>query len=159
MILEWINRRYNTHLNEANLVEVKNFALVWNIFEGSICDSHFTISNFRQRLEQQTEEHEFNMTDFEPYMNYFRSRYITNNSINSRFTRLYIENRHWAKYAERILLEDTPEINDIIMVLIIIVYRLRNNLFHGRKEMPSINHQADNFSNANNFLMTLIDNF
>jgi len=46
---------------------------------------------------------------------------------------------------------------DIVGALLIIVFRLRNNLFHGAKWAYGIAGQLDNFSNANEVLMAALD--
>lgn len=153
MILEWINRRYHTHLNEANLVEVKNFALVWNIFEGSVCDSSFSIDKIEQKLNNRT----IDTTIFQAHIDYFKDRYTTNGSVNNYFDRLNFRGRDSKNFVQRILLGENILMKDYVLAITIIVYRLRNNLFHGLKEMITIDGQRDNFNNANQFLIKLID--
>lgn len=152
-MLEWINNRFNTNLNESNLYNVKNFALIWNIFEGRICDSHFTIGLIEERLT----DIEFNIEDFEPFISYFKDRYTTNGEMNNSFHYLYFRNGDRRDFVQRVLLGEEIPIKDCVLATTIIVYRLRNNLFHGLKEMHSIDGQRDNFNNANQFLMKLVD--
>lgn len=153
MIIGWINRRYHTHLNEANLAEVKNFALVWNIFEGRVCNYSFRISEIEQKLQNLA----INIVDFLPYIAYFKDRYTHNNSMENCFDGLNFRNGDRRSFVEGVLLGENILAKDYLLAITIIVYRLRNNLFHGLKEMHSINGQRDNFDNANQFLMKLID--
>lgn len=44
-----------------------------------------------------------------------------------------------------------------IEAIIIIIGRYRNNLFHGLKEISSIDLQKENFDIANEFLMTVLE--
>lgn len=155
MILDWINRKYHTHLNEANLVEVKNFALVWNIFEGRICNCSFDIGQIERKLKNRT----INLADFQPYITYFKDRYTTNGSMDNCFDGLYFRSGDQRDFVKKVLLEleENITLTEYVLAITIIVYRLRNNLFHGIKEMHSIDNQRDNFNNANQFLMKLID--
>jgi hypothetical protein len=41
--------------------------------------------------------------------------------------------------------------------LLVIVYRLRNNLFHGEKWEGGISGQKDNFDNANRVLIAALE--
>lgn len=151
MIVEWINRRNNTNLTESDLVEVKNFALVWNIFEGHICN--FTI----EKIEEKLANIELVITDFRVYIDYFKDRYITGGEMNDRFENLQLRRSDRPHFVARTLLGTEISTRDCVLATTIIVYRFRNNLFHGLKEMHSIESQRNNFNNANQFLMKLID--
>jgi hypothetical protein len=45
----------------------------------------------------------------------------------------------------------------VILAISIIIYRYRNNLFHGIKDIPKIDAQIENFKNANSFLISFLD--
>ena len=51
----------------------------------------------------------------------------------------------------------TSDEAEILSAVLIVVLRLRNNLFHGEKWTYGIKGQLDNFRNANNVLMSVID--
>ena len=48
------------------------------------------------------------------------------------------------------------DLGNILAVLLIIVYRYRNNFFHGIKWAYNFRDQLDNFTNANRLLSMLI---
>ena len=60
---------------------------------------------------------------------------------------------------QEVLESDNPSKQNIIKALLIIVYRLRNNLFHGKKRLETLNTQIDNFKITNKLLATVIEQY
>jgi len=58
---------------------------------------------------------------------------------------------------EQVLRREPATAVQVTTALMIIVYRLRNNLFHGNKWSDGIHDQRANFQNANQILMVLMD--
>jgi len=152
---DWINQRFGTNFTEEDLLNVKNFALIWNVFESTTCANNFTIN----RIEQRIEERNIDIDIFAETIAYFKDRYVTNGTFNERFAHLNFRANDRQPLVEDVLLEFNTTPNDVILAIIIIVYRFRNNLFHGNKNIQEIDGQNENFLNANAFLSRLIDNF
>ncbi len=72
-----------------------------------------------------------------------------------KYTYWYIKVYRWV--IEKVLLGKEEDQTAIIKALILIIYRYRNNLFHGEKEIASLPNQQENFDYANNFLMTCLE--
>ena len=51
--------------------------------------------------------------------------------------------------------EISPE--KVLLAILMIVYRYRNNLFHGEKSIRDLPNQIDNFRNANQLLMVFME--
>ena len=47
----------------------------------------------------------------------------------------------------------------IFLAMLIIIYRLRSNLFHGEKSVYELPGQVENFRMANQVLMTFLDRY
>ena len=150
---EWINQRFGINLNEEDLTSVKDFALIWNIFESYVCLSNFRI----QTVETELQNHQFDINEFQPFLDYFRNRYITNGNFNGRFPHLNFRPTDRQLLVEEVLRGNNVNPREIILALVIIVYRFRNNLFHGVKDIQVIDEQRDNFTNANALLRLLLD--
>lgn len=152
---DWINQRYGTNFTEENLLNVKNFSLIWNVFESTICGNNFSIN----LIEQELADRNIDVNLFMEILEYFQNRYITNNETNDRFDHLHFRPNDREALVTEVLLGNNVNSNDIILSIIIIVYRFRNNLFHGLKNIQQIDGQNENFQNANIFLSRLIDNY
>lgn len=152
---DWINQRFGTNFTENDLLNVKNFSLIWNVFESTACANHFSIN----RIEQEIGNRNIDVNNFTDNIAYFKNRYVTNGALNGRFAHLNFRPNDRQALVEDVLLEINTSPNDIILAIVIIVYRYRNNLFHGVKNIQQIDGQNENFQNANTFLTRLIDNF
>lgn len=155
VLTEWMNSKYGTAFDEADLASIKDFSLIWNVFESKVCGNHFSIS----RLQQNLADRNLDINIFQIHLNYFRNRYVFHGAITPRFIFLHFRAGDRRQLVEDVMLGNNNTTNDIILAIIIIVYRFRNNLFHGLKNIKHINQQRENFETANDFLIKFIDNF
>ena len=152
---EWINNRFGVNLNDENLSSIKEFSLIWNVFEGTVCNNNFSIAT----AEAQILNRQFNLADFQSNLDYFKDRYVENGATNDRFNFLHFRPNDREELVRQVLLGNNTDIHQIVLAITIIIYRFRNNLFHGLKDIRVIDQQNDNFQNANSFLMTLLNQF
>jgi hypothetical protein len=150
---EWINKRFGVAFADQDLSSVKDFSLYWNVFEDTVCGNNFNL----ETLEQSFQAKNFNRADFQSSIDYFRNRYVTDGKLNDKFPFLYFRNNDRQGFVEQVLLGQLDDTNNIILASAIIVYRFRNNLFHGLKDIRTINFQQDNFDAANNFLQSILN--
>jgi len=152
---QWLNNKFGTNFGEDDLKNIKDFSLIWNVFEDNVCGNNFSI----QRLQQDLVNRNIDVNLFANHLTYFKNRYIKNGTFTNRFHFLNFRPNDSQQLVEAVLLGTDTNPNNIILAIAIIVYRFRNNLFHGLKEVQYIDQQNENFEMANNFLTTLIDNF
>lgn len=152
-LTEWINQRFGVAFVDNDIVSVKDFSLYWNVFEDTVCANNFNI----QTAEQSFLLKKFTRADFQNTIDYFRNRYVTNGNLNNKFPHLHFRANDRQIFVEQVLLSQLDDTNDIILASTIIIFRFRNNLFHGVKDIRIINFQHDNFATANHFLQTLLN--
>ena len=58
---------------------------------------------------------------------------------------------------KRVLTKIETEPKEILKALLYILYRFRNNLFHGEKEVVRLNGQIENFKVANDLLAKVLE--
>ena len=58
---------------------------------------------------------------------------------------------------ERVLQRNETDLKKIVFALVLIIYRYRNNFFHGEKDLRFLEGQKDNFDVANKMIMRLLD--
>ncbi|NLD50873.1 MAG: hypothetical protein GX660_27335, partial [Clostridiaceae bacterium] len=141
---EWINNRFGTDFTENDLLSIKNFSLIWNVFENDVCHNNCSVARLTERLHPI----QFEVDEFAGCLEYFKDRYVTDGATNGRFEHLNFRNNDRRELVEEVLLGNNNEISSIVLALSIIVYRFRNNLFHGLKEIQFIDQQQTNFENA-----------
>lgn len=154
-MIEWINNKFGTNFTENDLKNIKDFSLLWNIFENLVCDRNCTIN----RIEESLNPIEFQIEDFENHLNYFKERYTADNNTNERFEYLRIVPNARKEFVKQVLLGNDNNTSNKILALAIIVYRYRNNLFHGEKNFMLLNEQEENFSVANQVLTSILTHF
>ena len=94
---------------------------------------------------------------FEGELEYFRNRYFADGEFTYHFDHLRLRRPDRRELVERVLKNEAAELSDIAAALLIIVYRLRNNLLHGMKWAYQIQGQLENFTHANAILMQAIE--
>jgi len=152
-MLDWINNKFATTLSEEALNEIKNFTLLWNIYDNLIFRSHFSI----HQLEIEISIRNLDYNDFHDIYEFFQNRYIDSGNINERFRNLNFRNNDREVLVQNALINNNSTNNIKILTIGIIVYRFRNNLFHGVKDFHLLNGQIENFRNANRYLKTFIN--
>ncbi|WP_316840058.1 hypothetical protein [Pedobacter gandavensis] len=154
-MINWINHRFGINLNANDLESIKDFSLIWNIFERFVCQNNFSI----QGVEQAIATKNINRAEFQPQLEYFRNRYISNGMVNLKFHNLHLRANDRSAFVESVLKGNANADLEVILGMVIIVYRYRNNLFHGIKDIQVIDQQKGNFDNANIFLKSLLAYF
>lgn len=154
-VTEWINARFGVAMNDPALAAIKDFSLIWNVFEDRVCENNFSIATVEQRIA----ERDFNAASFADHLQYFKNRYINEGETNERFELLYFRPNDRREFVRQVLLGELTGVRDILLAIVIIVYRFRNNLFHGLKDIQEIDQQHSNFETANSFLMTFLDQY
>lgn len=87
---------------------------------------------------------------------YFKSRYVANQSTNTHFDDLKIT-RSNSHFVRDILVKQDADNVEESQASLIIVRRLRHNFFHGLKEALTDLNQVSNFHHSNYLLSRFID--
>jgi hypothetical protein len=152
---EWINNRFGTNFSENDLSSIKDFSLLWNVFENIVCDNNCSVNRLSERLNPIN----FDLAEFEDSLNYFKNRYTNDGETNNRFNHLNFRDNDRRELVADVLIGNNKNTSDTVLALTIIVYRFRNNLFHGLKQMEFIDQQKENFDNANLILTAILRHF
>jgi hypothetical protein len=135
---------------------IKNFCLLWSVCEGQFLNRNANTKKIRGAVNKLAKRGHLSLEAFRTAIDHFMTRYW--DGKNKQFTPLFYELRvaeddqELVKKFIRGQLKDKAE---ILSALLIIVYRLRNNLFHGEKWTSGIRNQP--FRHANDVLMAVVD--
>lgn len=135
------------YLSEAEHTNLYVFMLLWMRFEAVFCDcnankgSILRIVNCPVKLDDEFLHDEFY---------YFRSRYTSDGDVNDSFknlTNVERDRRYRAIHdcIRKIIMNDNPTVSEKVKACLLIVYRIRNNLFHGEKFLYEFSDQNENF--------------
>ncbi len=94
---------------------------------------------------------------FDGELFYFRNRYFADGELTHRFPYLNLRKPDHPELVEAVIKGVSNEPRDRVLAILIIIWRLRNNLFHGAKWAYQLQGQRENFTNANAVLMRLLE--
>ena len=155
-ILEWITNRAPAfaHLDESERNAIADFSMVWSFFEGTALGGFCNMAEIRKFSERLAAQNNIGRCNINLYLPYLKQRYFVNGELTHHFEHLHIDRSgNPAEIVEALCNEAASEKTKLIGCLGVI-FRLRNNLFHGEKWQYQLRDQKQNFINATNFLMS-----
>ncbi|RML82379.1 hypothetical protein ALQ89_03224 [Pseudomonas amygdali pv. tabaci] len=96
---------------------------------------------------------------YEEALAYFRKRYSLNGEKTDHFYHLNLRESDYPELVSYVISGETDDPRDSMLCVLMIVWRLRNNLFHGSKWAYQIRGQLDNFTHANAVLMRILERY
>ena len=135
-------------LKEETLRTVSSFTLMWNLFENTLCGSHADVSALDQVATTIAGANNGLPDDIRGALQFWSDRYLKNGQFNYLFKGLNFRKRDRRAHVEAVLSGSATDEHSQVLASLIIVYRLRNNLFHGLKEIGALNEQVQNLDVA-----------
>jgi hypothetical protein len=157
--MEFFDNAINLKIKGIN--RVRNFVFLWNIFETFGCNKNANINSIKQIVEEINNREPITIEEFAAYVDYFSNRYYNPNgdttyNIEGLQFRETTNDQISKSEVAAVLTRQQVEPKEILKALLIILYRFRNNLFHGGKQIVHLDTQIDNFICANNILRTVL---
>lgn len=153
-VIQWINEKVinegTSKIDANDIDEVRDFALLWNLFEDLLCNNNANIPKIDTLIDGHIGK--FNESDYQDTFEYFYNRY---KSSEERFNALRLRATQ-KNLVKKVLNDEFTDENNKLKFIMAIIYRFRNNLFHGEKDMRYIRLQKENFNQTNDFLMYFI---
>jgi len=140
-------------LLEEEKQEISSFTWLWSAFEGKHCDTNANETSLRMFATTRV----FDRHEIDAAWGYFQERYLTGENAADRFYHLMGDRNGGIRTGISDGLINTASDEDKLKALLFIVYRLRNNLFHGVKGHYGFVDQFENFQHANTLLRSWIE--
>jgi hypothetical protein len=156
-VTEWINDKLGSALDEKAIKSIKDFSLVWNIFEDRACNNNPSLSTLGKFVDSISDSLDSAEKITTNTFEYFKKKYVDKDKINLRFTFLNLRRSDNPAFVETTLLAENPSLRDKALASLIIISRYRNNLYHALTDMTQIHEQKENFRIANRFLATTLE--
>jgi hypothetical protein len=141
------NTTGGSRLTQDTLQAVADFTTMWNFFEGNLCRNAGGLAAF-DRIVEDYRPDEATHEKLLGCIDYWRSRYLSEGLVLPRLEKLEFRPRDRRDHVESVLLGETNGKGAVLLALLIIIYRLRNNLFHGLKTLDILNDQVENLKTA-----------
>jgi hypothetical protein len=155
--IEWLALRSTgfAELTPAERDEMSHFVFLWSYVEAIVFNRRATADRIKAKAEQWQQAGVIDAGAFAEHLAYFRNRYVRDGELTGRYSFLRVAPADRSS-VEPVLKSATGD-GKMVAALLLIVHRLRNNLFHGNKWEDELRGQLDNFSHANLILMRAVD--
>jgi len=155
---QWLeSNRYYGELDESKLTSIFYFTLIWNLFESECCNKFARIDIHPQQLATKYSEG-LDSSMMNEVWRHFQHRYIKKGKPSRLFKDFVFKSNDKKDWVEVVLkANDAASRQDKMEALLRIAFRLRNNLYHGEKDVRKLYEQNENFRQINRLLMALIE--
>jgi len=150
------NIRGTLQLKSKTIKIVAGFTLLWNLFEGFLCENNANVSTFEDITQDLKSTPKLEKA-VSKSITFYRARYVQDQEMKYIFNGLCFRNGDRKEHVKSVLKGDIFGINDKVLALLIIAYRIRNNLFHGLKSVYNWDDQAKNISEASRILSIILE--
>ncbi|WP_122257841.1 hypothetical protein [Pseudomonas amygdali] len=155
------------HANAPGFRELPNldrraifdFSFLWSLFEAQVMDSFAQAKTMANRVDGWAADKKIYPEVYEEALAYFRKRYSLNGEKTDHFYHLNLRESDYPELVSYVISGETDDPRDSMLCVLMIVWRLRNNLFHGSKWAYQIRGQLDNFTHANAVLMRILERY
>jgi hypothetical protein len=128
---------------------IKDFSLFWTLYEGTFLNASSSADAIIRDVHSLKAHGRLTLDPFRPAIKYFTERYFDGTNPTDVFQGLHLRSNDHRPLVEHVVRGKSSDEAEILSAILIIVLRLRNNLFHGVKWSYGIKDQLENFRNAN----------
>lgn len=145
-------------LSEEDHIAIQRFTILWSLFEAKFL-GYWGSSQIISANVTKLDDSIFDKLWFEDELTYFKNRYYVENKFTDHFPNLNLRKSDNLELVQSVLssINNTPK--EQLVACLTIVYRFRNNLFHGTKWAYGIQDQQANFNNSVSLLKKCIQQF
>jgi hypothetical protein len=157
--LDWLQRHAPGFqlLSEDERSAIMQFSFLWSLFEANVLNTKGNARSIVAAVGQWSNEGLITDEAFDRELAYFQDRYYAVDAFTPHFDHLHLRPHDQRELVKRVLKGEAEDLSDVAAALLIIVYRFRNNLFHGVKWSYELRGQLENFLHANAVLMLAIE--
>ena len=146
-----INSLLGSDVSSEIGTELFEFLILWNLFERRLFNMRFSIA------EAICKDIKVSSVSLNTTFDYFKKRYVENGRTNSKFDALSFRRNDKKSNVANILCDVPDAMLNKSTAVQIIIYRLRNNLFHGLKDVESLSSNKATFLMVNEFLLSCLE--
>ncbi len=155
--IDWLREKAPgfSDLSEDERAAIMHFLLLWSFFEAEAFDTYATAKKILAFVHKKASS--LDIAPFATSLAYFRDRCFNQGTFTEHFDGLKLRSNDSQELVRAVLKGENTHDADTVSALLIVIFRLRNNLFHGCKWDYGIRGQLDNFMNANTALMAALE--
>lgn len=134
-----------------------HFSLLWSCFEAQALNTHGSTDAIDSWIRNLDHQNKLNAAAFDVALAYFKDRYFSNGVFTHNFHSLNLPNNDSSALVKDVLSGRNVNHVDSVIAVFLIIYRFRNNYFHGPKWSYELRDQLTNFTAANESLMSIME--
>ncbi|HIE1295133.1 hypothetical protein [Burkholderia contaminans] len=156
---QWLEARAPgfVDLPEPDRRAIFDFAFLWSLFEAQIMGNFARADGIREQVDAWAANGTLEAHLYDAELAYFRNRYFADGALTCHFPHLNLRPTDHPALVHAVIESTNDAPRDRMLTLLMIVWRLRNNLFHGSKWAYELRDQRENFRHANGVLMRMLD--
>lgn len=144
-------------LPEADRAAIFNFTFLWSLFEAQVMGNFARADLIYAKVDGWRDAGTLYADRYAPELAYFRQRYFANGAFTNHFPHLHLRPADQPAVVQSVLDGSNNDPRDQLLTVVMIVWRFRNNLFHGEKWAYQLQGQLSNFTHANAVLMRILE--
>ena len=144
-------------LPEADRAAIFNFTLLWSLFEARVMGNFARADLICTKVDEWRDAGRLEADQYGAELAYFQQRYFANGHFTHRYAQLHLRPGDQPRIVQSVLDGSNTDPRDRLLTVLMIVWRFRNNLFHGEKWAYQLQGQLPNFTHANAALMRLLE--
>jgi len=158
---EWLRVRVPGYaqLGDRERETIAGFLHFWALFEGRLLGSRAGPDRICHLAALWRDDDLARSVPFRAAIAYWRHRYFAEGSPNAHFESLLFRANDRGPLVEAVMARERRDAESVVAAVLLIIYRLRNNLFHGLKWHYGLAGQEGNFRHANRVLMEVLDRY
>ncbi len=157
--IDWLRAKVHgfNQLSTEELSAISDFSLLWSLLEARILNSDGSARAICDVVDAWTTAGTLDASLLDPELSYFRQRYFANGAVTDHYEHLGLPKNDLGAMVRAVIDGSNNDPRDRVAAVLIIVFRYRNNLFHGVKWQYKLGDQLGNFTTANAVLMKVLD--
>lgn len=144
-------------LSNEELSAISDFSLLSSLFEGRILGAAGSASAICNAVDAWQQAGSLDASSLDVELTYFRERYFAEGDFTYHFDHLHLRQNDQVALVRAVINGTDNDPRDRVAAALIVIFRYRNNLFHGVKWQYKLAGQLDNFTAANNVLMKVLE--
>jgi hypothetical protein len=133
-------------LSDAEREAIGDFSLLWSLYEGKILNAAGSANAIIRAVNSLKISGKLSLEPCRPAIKHFLRRYCAGTELTHAFHDLHLRPNDHRGLVEKVIRCQSSDDAEILSAALIIVFRLRNNLFHGIKWSYGIRGQFENFA-------------
>lgn len=153
--IEWLRRRQPgfDELKPEAVEQISQFSLLWTYFEAKVLEMNATADKIVRVSNEIIANGASQRDEVTASLRHFRERYVDGDGFNYHFEQLHFRRSDKQQLVADVLLGKSETTQDQLAAALLIVLRLRNNLFHGLKWAYEMRDQQENFRHSTELLI------